>query len=38
MAPVLVRPFEPSDWPGVWDVQEPVFRAGETFPHDPEIS
>jgi L-amino acid N-acyltransferase YncA len=38
MAPVLVRPFEPNDWPGVWGVLEPVFRAGETFPHDPAIS
>jgi len=38
MAPVQVRPFEPSDWPGVWGVLEPVFRAGETFPHDPAIS
>jgi L-amino acid N-acyltransferase YncA len=38
MAPVQVRPFEPSDWPGVWGVLERVFRAGETFPHDPAIS
>jgi L-amino acid N-acyltransferase YncA len=38
MAPVQVRLFEPTDWPGVWAVLEPVFRAGETFPHDPAIS
>jgi L-amino acid N-acyltransferase YncA len=38
MAPVQVRPFAPTDWPGVWGVLEPVFRAGETFPHDPAIS
>jgi len=38
MGPVQVRPFEPGDWPGVWRVLEPVFRAGETFPHDPAIS
>jgi hypothetical protein len=32
-----VRPFASADWPGVWAVLEPVFRAGETFPHDPAI-
>jgi predicted N-acetyltransferase YhbS len=37
-APLQIRPFEPADWPGVWQVLEPVFRAGETFPHDPAIS
>ena len=26
------------DWPAVWALLEPVFRAGETFPHDPAIS
>ena len=36
--PLQIRPFEPADWPGVWALLEPVFRAGETFPHDPEIS
>lgn len=33
----MIRAFEPADWPGVWAVLEPVFRAGETFPHDPAI-
>ena len=33
--PVTIRLLEPSDWPGVWSVLEPVFRAGETFPQDP---
>ncbi|MCP9778518.1 GNAT family N-acetyltransferase [Cyanobium sp. Tous-M-B4] len=33
-----MRPYEPADWPGVWALLEPVFRAGETFPHDPAIS
>ncbi|MCP9771735.1 GNAT family N-acetyltransferase [Synechococcus sp. Tobar12-5m-g] len=33
-----MRPFEPNDWPGVWRLLEPVFRAGDTFPHDPAIS
>jgi L-amino acid N-acyltransferase YncA len=36
--PLQIRPFEGSDWPGVWTLLEPVFRAGETFPHDPAIS
>ena len=33
-----IRPFEPGDWPAVCTLLEPVFRAGETFPHDPGIS
>ncbi len=33
----MIRAFEPADWPGVWALLEPVFRAGETFPHDPAI-
>ncbi len=33
----MIRAYEPADWPGVWAVLEPVFRAGETFPHDPAI-
>ena len=36
--PLQIRPFEPADWPGVWALLAPVFRAGETFPHDPAIS
>jgi L-amino acid N-acyltransferase YncA len=36
--PVQIRPFEPADWPGLWALLEPVFRAGETFPHDPAIT
>ena len=28
----------PADWSGIWRLLEPVFRAGETFPHDPAIS
>jgi hypothetical protein len=27
-----------ADWPAVWALLEPVFRAGETLPHDPAIS
>ena len=33
-----IRPYEATDWPAVWTLLEPVFRAGETFPHDPAIS
>jgi len=33
-----IRCFEPADWPALWSVLEPVFRAGDTFPHDPAIS
>ena len=37
-SPLQILPFEPADWPGVWRLLEPVFRAGETFPHNPAIS
>ncbi|MBM5823287.1 MAG: GNAT family N-acetyltransferase [Cyanobacteria bacterium K_Offshore_surface_m2_011] len=37
-SPLQIRPFEEADWPAVWALLEPVFRAGETFPHDPAIS
>ncbi|MGB7564535.1 MAG: N-acetyltransferase [Prochlorococcaceae cyanobacterium] len=37
-SPLQIRPFEPTDWPGVWRLLEPVFRAGESFPHDPAIT
>jgi L-amino acid N-acyltransferase YncA len=33
-----IRPFEETDWGAVWALLEPVFRAGETFPHDPAIT
>ncbi|WP_254962759.1 MULTISPECIES: GNAT family N-acetyltransferase [unclassified Cyanobium] len=36
--PLLIRSYEAADWPGVWALLAPVFRAGETFPHDPAIS
>jgi len=36
-SPLQIRPYEVADWPGVWALLEPVFRAGETFPHDPAI-
>ena len=30
--PLQIRPDEPSDWPGVWTLLEPAFRAGEISP------
>jgi ribosomal protein S18 acetylase RimI-like enzyme len=36
--PLQIRPYWAADWPAVWALLEPVFRAGETFPHDPAIS
>ena len=33
--PLQIRPYGAADWPAVWALLEPVFRAGETFPHDP---
>ncbi|WP_254931537.1 hypothetical protein [Cyanobium sp. BA20m-14] len=32
--PLQIRPFEAADWPALRALLEPVFRAGETFPHD----
>jgi len=37
-SPLQIRPYEPADWPAVWVLLEPVFRAGETFPHGPAIN
>jgi L-amino acid N-acyltransferase YncA len=36
--PLQIRPYEATDWPALWALLEPVFRAGETFPHDPAIT
>ena len=33
-----IRRFKSSDWPAVWAVIGPVFRAGETYAFSPEIS
>ena len=37
-SPLQIRPYEPADWSAVWVLLEPVFRSGETFPHDPAIT
>ena len=35
---VLIRPCEGKDWPGIWAILEPVFRAGETYAFPRDIS
>ena len=35
---MLIREYEPRDWPHVWAVLEPVFRAGETYAVPRDIS
>ena len=35
---ITIRTFEASDWPGVWALLAPVFRAGETYAFAPDIS
>lgn len=37
-ASLQIRPYGTADWPGAWALLEPVFRGGETFPHDPAIT
>lgn len=33
-----IRPYQSQDWPALWRLLEPVFRAGETYAYAPEIS
>ena len=33
-----IRPIAAGDWPGVWRVIEPVFRAGDTWPVAPDVT
>ncbi len=35
---ITIRSYEEKDWPEVWAVIEPVFRAGSTYAFSPEIS
>lgn len=37
-APCSIRLLQSGDWPGVWRIMEPVFRAGETYPFSPDIT
>ena len=34
---ITIRPYQPSDWPAVWAIVAPVFRAGETYAFSPDI-
>lgn len=33
-----IRPFTETDWPAVWQILKPVFRAGETYAFSPAIN
>ena len=35
---IKVRLFEEGDWPEVWQIIKPVFRAGETYAFPRDIS
>jgi len=35
---IKIRLFDKNDWPAVWQIIGPVFRAGETYPFSTEIS
>jgi ribosomal protein S18 acetylase RimI-like enzyme len=34
---IEIRELAPADWPAVWRLLEPVFRAGETYAFAPDI-
>jgi ribosomal protein S18 acetylase RimI-like enzyme len=36
--PCTIRPYAAADWPALWAMLEPVFRAGETYAFAPDIS
>jgi ribosomal protein S18 acetylase RimI-like enzyme len=35
---MLIRPYKQEDWERVWEILQPVFRAGETYAFPPDIS
>jgi ribosomal protein S18 acetylase RimI-like enzyme len=35
---IKIRRFDEQDWCATWQIIEPVFRAGETYPFSPEIT
>lgn len=35
---LTIRPAQPGDHPAIWRILEPVFRTGDTYTVDPEIS
>jgi len=32
-----IRPYQAADWPALWAILEPVFRAGETYAYPTDI-
>ena len=37
-APIVIRRATQADWPALWGMIEPVFRAGDTYAVDPDIT
>lgn len=35
---IEIRPFQEADWPALWSLLEPVFRAGDTYSFAADIS
>lgn len=35
---LIIRTYQEQDWPFVWGIIKPVFRAGETYAFSPDIS
>lgn len=35
---MTIRPYRDQDWPLVWKIIKPVFRAGETYAFSPDIT
>ena len=35
---IKIRTFDEGNWPAVWRIIEPVFRAGETYAFSPDIT
>jgi ribosomal protein S18 acetylase RimI-like enzyme len=35
---ISIQPFEEKNWPTLWQILQPVFRAGETYAFAPDIS
>lgn len=38
MAELVIREAKTEDWPVIWAMLEPVFRAGETYAYAPDIT
>ncbi|MCB9172706.1 MAG: GNAT family N-acetyltransferase [Ardenticatenales bacterium] len=35
---MTIRPYDARDWPALWAILQPIFRAGETYAFAPDIS